>query len=38
LLKDLDRFYVAIEQAAKGIESWSQRQTFLNTVYERFFQ
>ncbi len=37
-LKGLDRFYVAIEQAAKGIESWSQRQEFLNTVYERFFQ
>src|SRR5439155_6696298 len=37
-LKALDRFYVAIEQAAKGIESWSERQEFLNTVYERFFQ
>jgi len=37
-LKTLDRFYVAIEQAAKGIESWSERQEFLNTVYERFFQ
>ena len=37
-LKSLDRFYVAIESAAKGIESWSERQSFLNTVYERFFQ
>lgn len=37
-LKGLDRFYVAIEGAAKGIESWSERQHFLNTVYERFFQ
>ena len=37
-LKSLDRFYVAIEGAAKGIESWSERQQFLNTVYERFFQ
>ena len=37
-LKSLDRFYVAIENAAKGIESWSERQSFLNTVYERFFQ
>ncbi|TMC21830.1 MAG: TIR domain-containing protein [Chloroflexi bacterium] len=37
-LKSLDRFYVAIEAAAKGIESWSERQSFLNTVYERFFQ
>jgi predicted helicase len=37
-LKSLDRFYIAIESAAKGIESWSERQHFLNTVYERFFQ
>src|SRR5438132_5769755 len=37
-LKSLDRFYVAIQAAAKGIESWSEQQHFLNTVYERFFQ
>ncbi|GHO91007.1 hypothetical protein KSF_010550 [Reticulibacter mediterranei] len=37
-LKSLDRFYIAIEGAAKGIENWSERQHFLNTVYERFFQ
>ena len=37
-LQTLDRFYVAIERAAKGIESWGERQEFLNTVYERFFQ
>jgi predicted helicase len=37
-LKSLDRFYIAIEAAAKGIESWSERQHFLSTVYERFFQ
>ncbi|MBV9711259.1 MAG: TIR domain-containing protein, partial [Ktedonobacteraceae bacterium] len=37
-LKSLDRFYVAIEGAARGIDSWSERQHFLNTVYERFFQ
>lgn len=37
-LKSLDRFYMAIERAAKGIENWSDRQEFLNTVYERFFQ
>ncbi|GHO44568.1 type ISP restriction/modification enzyme [Ktedonospora formicarum] len=37
-LKTLDRFYVAIEKAAKGRENWSERQEFLNTVYERFFQ
>jgi len=38
LLKPLDRFYVAIETAARGIETWSERQHFLNTVYERCFQ
>ena len=37
-LKSLDRFYVAIESAAKSIDTWSERQSFLNTVYERFFQ
>src|SRR5712692_10234224 len=37
-LKSLDRFYLAIEGAAKSIESWSERQHFLDTVYERFFQ
>ncbi len=37
-LQSLDRFYVAIEAAARGIENWSERQHFLNTVYERFFQ
>ncbi len=37
-LQVLDRFYVAIEKTAKGRQSWSERQEFLNTVYERFFQ
>ncbi len=37
-LKSLDRFYVAIENAAKGLDDWSEKQHFLNTVYERFFQ
>jgi hypothetical protein len=37
-LRDLDPFYNAIEAAARGIETWSERQAFLNTVYERFFQ
>ena len=37
-LRSLDRFYVAIEGAAKSITTWSERQSFLNTVYERFFQ
>jgi predicted helicase len=35
--KGLDRFYVAIEDAAKGL-TWSEKQHFLNVVYERFFQ
>jgi predicted helicase len=37
-LKSLDRFYVAIESAAATIESFTEKQHFLNTVYERFFQ
>ncbi|HLX55832.1 MAG TPA: type ISP restriction/modification enzyme, partial [Ktedonobacteraceae bacterium] len=37
-LKHLDRYYVAIEGTARGIESWTERQEFLNTVYEGFFQ
>jgi predicted helicase len=37
-LKSLDRFYLAIESAAATIESFSEKQHFLNSVYERFFQ
>ena len=37
-LRELDRFYVAIEQAARTMTDWSDKQYFLNTVYERFFQ
>ena len=37
-LTKLDRFYHAIETTAAGIEDYSQKQGFLNTVYERFFQ
>ena len=37
-LKKLDRFYLAIESAARLIEDFSEKQKFLNTVYERFFQ
>lgn len=37
-LKSLDRFYLAIEHAAATIESFTEKQHFLNTVYERFFQ
>jgi predicted helicase len=37
-LKSLDRFYVAIENAARTMPEFSDKQHFLNTVYERFFQ
>jgi len=37
-LKSLDTFYLAIEGAAATIQDFSQKQHFLNTVYERFFQ
>jgi len=34
----LDRFYEAIEAAAGDVQDFSEKQKFLNTVYERFFQ
>ena len=37
-LKSLDRFYGAIETTAATIEDYSEKQEFLNTVYEKFFQ
>ncbi|MBE2225507.1 MAG: N-6 DNA methylase, partial [Anaerolineae bacterium] len=37
-LKSLDRFYGAIETTAATIEAYSEKQEFLNTVYEKFFQ
>jgi predicted helicase len=37
-LKSLDRFYRAIEMAAHKLEDFTEKQHFLNTVYERFFQ
>ncbi len=37
-LKSLDKFYKAIEAAAETIEEFADKQHFLNTVYERFFQ
>jgi predicted helicase len=37
-LKSLDRFYRAIEHAARALEDFTEKQHFLNTVYERFFQ
>jgi predicted helicase len=41
-LKSLDPYYLAVEQAASlvayGEDAWTDRQRFLNMVYERFFQ
>ena len=37
-LKKLDRFYGAIETTASTIDDYSEKQSFLNTVYEKFFQ
>ena len=37
-LDELNHFYGAIENAAATIKDFSAKQTFLNTVYERFFQ
>jgi len=37
-LKSLDRFYGAIEATASTIDDYSQKQAFLNVVYEKFFQ
>ena len=37
-LKPLDRFYIAIEQAAALCRDFTQKQHFLNTFYEKFFQ
>jgi predicted helicase len=37
-LKELNRFYKAIEDAAGTIPEFSEKQKFLNTVYEQFFQ
>ena len=37
-LRPLNPFYAAIEQTAGTITDFSQKQGFLNTVYEQFFQ
>ena len=37
-LKSLDPFYAAIERTAATISDFSQKQHFLNTVYEQFFR
>jgi predicted helicase len=36
--KRLEHFYGAIENAATTFSDFHEKQTFLNTVYERFFQ
>ncbi len=37
-LSSLDRFYKVIERAADDKDDYTEKQTFLNTVYETFFQ
>lgn len=37
-LRPLDPLYKTIELAAANVEDFGQKQQFLNTVYERFFQ
>lgn len=37
-LKRFDHFYRAIEFTASTIDSFSEKQAFLNNIYERFFQ
>ncbi len=37
-LKQLDYFYLTIENTARTITDFSEKQGFLNTIYERFFQ
>jgi predicted helicase len=37
-LKSLDSFYLAIENAARTLPDFTDKQYFLDTVYERFFR
>jgi type I restriction-modification system DNA methylase subunit len=37
-LKELDRFYLAIERTAETITDYTRKQKFMTTVYEQFFQ
>ncbi|MBW4582208.1 MAG: N-6 DNA methylase [Tildeniella nuda ZEHNDER 1965/U140] len=37
-LKELDYFYRAIEETAATIQNFSEKQHFLNVIYEKFFQ
>ncbi len=36
--KPLEHFYARLEQKARTITVWEEKQQFLNTVYEKFFQ
>ena len=36
-LKPLDRFYTTIEKAAESQQGYTEKQHFLNAVYEKFF-
>ncbi len=36
--KDLNPFYAAVERTAANLTDFSQKQEFLNTLYQRFFQ
>ena len=38
LARHLEHFYGAIENATTTFTDFHEKQTFLNTVYERFFQ
>ena len=37
-LKSLDPYYKAIEKAGAGLSHFTEKQDFLNSVYEQFFQ
>ncbi len=37
-LSRFDHFYKALEHRANSVETFAEKQTFLNNVYERFFQ
>jgi predicted helicase len=37
-LKKLDPYYKAIEKAGANLQHFTEKQDFLNSVYEQFFQ
>ena len=37
-LKKLDQYYTAIERAGANLSHFTEKQDFLNSVYEQFFQ